>query len=261
MWMFDKTLDALRSQDLQWLVDTRVRESAILEYKRQPYGGSDGEIRKMLRDVTAMANAEGGVLILGMEEDGDGIAAALTPVAQADVEAPRIVSSCLANVAERIPGLRAVPVPIRPGESVIVIQIPRSHRKPHMITFQGGTEFWIRHDRQQSRMSIAEVRAAVRSTEELELKAERFIEQRRGALGRGSGLRFGLMGTPLLLEEGRVEVGDRSLVALLRDPPTLRPGGHGVALVEPPALIRPTLRGLAALDQHQSLEVFRNGHV
>lgn len=44
-----------------------------------------------------------------------------------------------------------------------------------MITFQGATEFWIRHDRQNARMSIAEIRAATRATEDLVAKVDQAL--------------------------------------------------------------------------------------
>lgn len=61
------------------------------------YGGADAQIREMLRDVASMANAEGGAIVIGMDEDGDGRAAGLVPVADAETQANRLVSSCLAE--------------------------------------------------------------------------------------------------------------------------------------------------------------------
>lgn len=99
------------------------------------------------------------------------------------------------------------------------------------------------------------------ATEELEMKMRQFIAERRQPwLAREDSL-FALTATPLLLEEGRVDASSRQLAALLREPPTLRPG-RGVRLVEPDSPVVPTLRGLRAdvRDVHW-LEVYRTGHI
>jgi predicted HTH transcriptional regulator len=177
MWPFASRLEDLQAQDVTRLVEDRVRESSDIELKRQMYGGSDSDIREMLRDVASMANADGGVILIGVDEDGEGTATAIVPQKDGEKQAARLVSSCLASLAERVPGLQARPVAVHGGD-VIVVRIPKSYRKPHMITFGGATDFWIRHDRQKSRMSIAEVRSAISATEDLEMKAAAYIEYR-----------------------------------------------------------------------------------
>jgi predicted HTH transcriptional regulator len=207
VWIFSKPLDQLAGEDFVFLIANRVRESATLEFKRDVYGANNAGIREMARDVSALANAEGGILIIGMAEDDDGVAKELCGVPEAEIQANRLIASCMANVSERIPGLRALPIPLVSGH-VIVAQIPRSYRRPHMITFEGANDFWIRHDRQKSRMSIAEVRTAVTMTEELERKVERFLEDRRRGWAEEEKTIFVLSATPLLLEEGRIAVTD-----------------------------------------------------
>jgi hypothetical protein len=178
------------------------------------------------------------------------------------MHANRILTLCNTHIDERIPGLRATRVPIEGGD-VIVVRIPTSHRKPHMIKHEGLTDFWIRHDRQKSRMSMAEIRAAITATEDLEMKVEQFVIQRRSATSSGRhDLAYVLMATPLLLEDGRVDTADRDLRRLLREPPSYRPPGSGAPISSENARVRPTLRGVRAMeDQVSTLEVFRNGHV
>jgi predicted HTH transcriptional regulator len=155
-----------------------VRETATLEYKAEMYGRAQADVKEMVRDVVSLANAEGGIVIIGMAEDEEGSAKAIQPIADAEIQADRLVSSCLSNVSERISGLRAVPIPVASG-AIIVVHVPRSYRRPHMVTYDGANDFWKRHDRQKSRMSIGEVRTAVTMTEDLESKAERLLESRR----------------------------------------------------------------------------------
>jgi Schlafen, AlbA_2 len=263
VWTFSKRVDDLTAGDLAALVSAGAVETVALEFKREAYGHGDEATREMLRDITSMANAEGGVIVIGIDEDDEGAATALTAVVNGDAEAARIVSSCVDNITDRIPGFRARPVPFGTGH-LILVYIPRSYRRPHMITFKGATDFWIRHDRQKSRMSITEIRAAVTTTQELGMKVEQFVEQRRQLVME---LRpqpiFGLMATPLLLEEGRVDISEPGLSELLKDPPAVRQLGGSVRLAYAHAAqVIPTVRGLAALEEDkQVLEVFRSGHV
>src|SRR2546422_11582607 len=112
MWIFTRPIQQLQPEDLELLITNRVRENVSLDFKRDMYGRKDADIREMLRDVSSLGNAEGGALIIGMEENRDGLATKLHPVPEAEKQAHRLVSSCTANLAERIPGLQAQPVPI-----------------------------------------------------------------------------------------------------------------------------------------------------
>jgi predicted HTH transcriptional regulator len=167
VWIFSKPIDQLGGEELRFLIANRIRETTTLEFKRAMHDSQPLAVLEMLRDVSSMANAEGGIMILGMDEDGQGVAKKLVNVPDPERQSNRLVSSCLSGITERIPGLRAVPISYGRG-TAIVVQIPRSHRRPHMVTYQGANEFWMRHDRQKSKMSVAELRTAVTMTEELQ---------------------------------------------------------------------------------------------
>lgn len=95
MWLFSKPSEQLTEDDLGALITNGVRESVTLEFKRQMYDRRDPNARiEMLRDISSIANAEGGVLVVGIQEDGAGTAQALVPVPDAEVEAARIISTC-----------------------------------------------------------------------------------------------------------------------------------------------------------------------
>ncbi len=174
-----KPVTEVTEQDLRRLIADRVRESQTLDYKRESYGRNDDQIREMLRDISAMANAFGGDLLIGVEEDDESIASDLYGIENAEEEAQRIVSSCLSNIQERVPGLVAWPVPLSTGRSVIVVRVPQSLRAPHMVTFRGINQFWARRDQQKTPMSVYEIKETCLKVERLMEKLERFIGQRK----------------------------------------------------------------------------------
>lgn len=256
-----KPLEEISEADLQALIDNGVRESQTLEYKREVYGRGDEEVREMLRDISSIANAFGGDMLIGVEEDREGVAVALRGVENGEVEATRIVSSCLSNIEERIPGLRAWPVSLHNGHHVICLRIPRSLRAPHLVTFKGLNQFWARHDRQKAPMSIHEVRDVCLRVEGLMERLERFLEKRKREILEEIDATpyYVITVTPIFVGTEVVEIRDQKLRELLCNPPGQRYEGWPVPTGCRP---EPTLNGLTTeVRDWKTLELFRNGHV
>ena len=60
--------DNVEEADLDELFTTQVPEGLRIEYKREPYGKSPDDKREALKDISCFANASGGHLIIGIEE-------------------------------------------------------------------------------------------------------------------------------------------------------------------------------------------------
>ena len=48
-----------------------VAESERLEFKREAYGRADDDVREFLKDISSMANAAGGFLLIGVDADAE----------------------------------------------------------------------------------------------------------------------------------------------------------------------------------------------
>ena len=155
-----KSLLSIRESDLQSLVDDEVREDATLEYKSQLQIGSTGEKKEFLFDVSAFANSRGGHLIFGIKEQ-HGAAKELVGIAVAnpDAERDRIENLIRNGIEPRIPGLGIAMVKLTNGKYCIVIHIPQSWAKPHMVSL-GGSRFYIRGSGGKQPLDINEIRAA-----------------------------------------------------------------------------------------------------
>ncbi len=121
-----KTLD-----DLRRIVKERLEETTWLEFKRQlPGSGNNNDIAK---DLAAFANAEGGVIIYGIEEDNAGRAKALTPFPISGV------GERVTLVAQRLDetlALRSVTTVLADGaadEGFVIVEVPPSERAPHLF--------------------------------------------------------------------------------------------------------------------------------
>jgi len=77
---FGKPLNEVGQGDLETLVQQEVRERQTVEFKRDAYARNDEGTREMLRDISAMANAYGGDILLGVETVGDGVLLSVSPM-------------------------------------------------------------------------------------------------------------------------------------------------------------------------------------
>jgi hypothetical protein len=257
--MFGKPVDALTLADLQILI--RVAEGQALEFKAATYGRNDEDVREMLRDVSAMANASGGLLLIGVETDADERATSLVGIPDTDEEVSRMLQSMNANLDERIVGLSARAIPLTADRAIAVFEIPQSLRAPHMITFRGLNQFWRRYGTHKGPMRTEEVRDACMRVENLWRSAEDFIAERRAALIQGvphGAVTMVLTATPAIVKGELLDPTHTALKAVLRTPPNQRDGGFNVPRGENQ---RPTLQGIRVRGAYGHLEVFRNGHV
>ncbi|MGB2694793.1 MAG: ATP-binding protein [Dehalococcoidia bacterium] len=116
-------------EDLVRIVRERLEETTRLEFKRQlPESGKNDDLAK---DLAAMANTEGGVIIYGIEEDKEGRATGL-------------YSFPTSGAGERVALVaQTLDEPIRLGsidsiasqekrKGFLVVQVPKSDRAPHL---------------------------------------------------------------------------------------------------------------------------------
>jgi hypothetical protein len=160
--IFDgRSLHDLSLSDFQLLIDNHEPEGPNLEYKEAAYSGRPADIREMLRDVTALANAEGGYLVMGIREDYASRAAALTPIDNPKIKAQAINQACLDGIQERIPGLEIVPYEIGFNQGIIAVRVPPSGQRPHMMVRDQSTDFVCRYGTDKRTMTLGEIRELV----------------------------------------------------------------------------------------------------
>ena len=90
---------------LQALCDLRMPEDIDLDYKRQDAYTTTGPggLDELAKDVTALANARGGLIIIGIAEDSQGRADALSEVTVSDNKIGQMYSGLRARVVPYLP--------------------------------------------------------------------------------------------------------------------------------------------------------------
>lgn len=143
--VFGARVDELSWERLLGVVSSAASESQDLEFKGQHYGNSDSDKREFAKDIASLANASGGVLLIGIVES-DGRAAGIQEVSllESDIVRYRQIA---ANFVAPLPSfeLMAVPSPDSSDVGVLAIVVERSSSSPHGQLVNEGFRFPRRH--------------------------------------------------------------------------------------------------------------------
>jgi len=177
--MFGKAFDEVSVADLQALVDARIPEGRRLEFKRDHYGRTDDAKREFAADVSAMANALGGYLLIGIEEE-NGIASGVVGVDAGNPDAlvRGIAESIRASIEPPILGVRVRWIEIDVGRGVLMIQVERSWNAPHRVVVARDNRFFLRDENGKHPMSVTELRRAFLFASEVEERIRSFRSER-----------------------------------------------------------------------------------
>jgi len=131
MLLDEKSIGSASMSDIEQLVSDVICESRRLEYKSAWWGENDEARREMLRDISALANADGGYIVIGVETE--------TGVGAGDLECPtrlagvpranyqeRIVRSCRDNFDPPCVGIDAAQIEYGDDRAIVIVKVPRA---------------------------------------------------------------------------------------------------------------------------------------
>lgn len=179
---------AISLGDLGDLVADGIPEGRQLEFKRDHYGRRDEDRREFAADISAMANAFGGYIAIGIDER-NGIAADICGVTAADPDAlVRAVTETLRTSFEPpLPAFRVKWIAVEVERGVLMIQVARSWNGPHRVTVAKDHRFFIRDENGKHPMSVAELRRAFLFASDVEERIRRFRIERLEILTNNEG--------------------------------------------------------------------------
>ncbi len=146
--------------DLLTLCKERIPENQRLDYKRELNLEPPKERRELLKDITALANSNGGMIIYGIQEekhpDLGSIASELTPICEADL-IDKVTRILRTNIA---PGLQFYlhKIEARLGGYYILAYVPESHLKPHAINWDKRIYYYARRNQDNVPLTEPEIR-------------------------------------------------------------------------------------------------------
>ncbi|MGB0424326.1 MAG: helix-turn-helix domain-containing protein [Flavobacteriales bacterium] len=154
---------------LEYLIKSSAEESVHIEYKAAgALEGTDYKKHEISKDVSAMANADGGIIVYGISEE-DHIPKNYSFINGNSYSKEWLEQVINSKIKRRIPEL-TIDV-IRLGnkitQSIYVVKIPRSQEAPHMAS---DGRYYKRYNFESKRMEEYEVRDLFRRTGETSLK-------------------------------------------------------------------------------------------
>jgi hypothetical protein len=203
------------------LVALSVSESEVLDFKNgigpwQTHPGQDpgtGE-REFSKDVAALANLRGGLLLAGMDEK-KGVAASPSRIpASVNTEAEeQRLRTALHNYQAPLAECRFVWVPAKPDGYYLAVVIPPSRRMPHAVITPGDSQhslrFPVRHGRDTIWLTESEVaeryRRRLDAQQDERARMEQVVADGRTALEAADGVWLYVAAVPELRAVGRLD--------------------------------------------------------
>ena len=181
MLLDKKPFDQLLGDDVLGLIPGTA-EGRRIDYKLELPGDGERDVRNVLADVCALANAAGGYLVYGVQEEKDdagantGIPESVVGVGEVNEDRFTLDLQQRINdgIEPRIIGHRARFIPVGDAGKVLIIRIPASLLSPHRVTYRGTRDFYIRHDRGNQLMDLDEIRSAFLDVSTLSERVEEF---------------------------------------------------------------------------------------
>lgn len=177
-----KLASQLTEDDLKQLIDDRRQEDRYIDYKRDAYGKADADKRELLKDVVGFANASGGIIFIGIEENASNIPIAL-PGVEPDVNRKdpmeRYERTIRTGIEPRLAGVMIEPIPVGSTDRVVIaIGVPQSLSRPHRVRTNGSERWTIRHNRDTIDMTYTEIRSAFLDIENIGRRVRQFQKER-----------------------------------------------------------------------------------
>lgn len=124
---------------IQQYIDDSIEESSTVEYKAADTLGANGWKPEMAKDVSAMANSAGGIIIYGVreyqEKEKEHLPERIDPIDRTQFSKETLENIITSNIQPRIEGLTIHPVSIdtEPTGVIYVVEIPQS-TTAHQVT-------------------------------------------------------------------------------------------------------------------------------
>lgn len=156
-----KPLAEWEEADVFALVEERIEEGQRLEFKRQLDLGTPKQRSEACKDASGLANAQGGLLIYGVDEerqdDGRRIPTRTTPLSDGDVRSR--LEDVLDSAVHPALNMEARQIDVE-GGYFLVVRVYQRLGVPHMVDGYGEMRFYIRSGLKTRPMTQQEIASA-----------------------------------------------------------------------------------------------------
>ena len=143
-------------------------EGPLLDVKSAMYGNGDSDKRELAADIAALANVDGGVILVGATEV-DGVVDDLVPIEITDQE-PRVRAILANNVVPVLGGVDVVWIDAtgKSGFGYLAIRVQPSTHRPHAVEKGKDLRFPVRDGSTKRYMRIDEIEREIVSRQQTE---------------------------------------------------------------------------------------------
>ena len=291
-----RRISELTNQEITDFIGNQ-EENLWIEFKRQEYhrdpDDQEKHKREICKDVTAMANAEGGYILIGVQETR-GLAQGFFTVNDSDKIVERIYSVCLQSIDPRIQNLEVKPRSFEwngKGITLVIVHIPPSDMRPHCFVWKNSTQFVKRYGDRVREYPISELGDAIsvrhyppivgQIDDKLNAILRYAQRDRRSSMSTDDNaleqddvsnllhlmtLRFEsavsddpyyrILAVPTTINHNAVPTQEKEIQAILRNPPNVRRTGFGFTGV---AQVESSREGITGIDIDYDVSVLKNG--
>jgi len=280
----DKRASDITGDDLMGIIG--VPEDEWLEFKQIGYLGDGTKGAELAKDISAMANAGGGYILIGVSEKNER-ASGFCSVTKIEAETDHIRDQCLQRIEPRLVGLEIVPksVPTGGTPTVLIIRIPHGEASPYGFKSDNRTVFVRRygaHVRHYPVADLADAFAArkppawVSALTSLARSPDRRVDIDASALEHSdpnslidvmterftrdveSRPFYRILILPTAPRADAIDTDAQAIRAIVDDPPHVRALGFGLGGLKD---VRPSAEGLVGTDGENTLLVLKNGFI
>lgn len=185
MTFSNKPLDSITEADLHELASQNSVDLKKLEFRPALPGRSRSDEREFLYDIASFANAAGGELIYGIENDGESWKLVGLQINDVQTEKKRLERLILDGIEPVIRGLKVQDVVLTDSRHAFVIRIPQGWAGPHWAKHRNGNNFYSRASAGKYLLGYHELRGMFAQCEDRVGRLRQFRLERLGKIVAG----------------------------------------------------------------------------
>ncbi len=162
MYISLNELNSLTIDHIKKLLENKIPEGKLIDYKEKLSTSTYDEKKEFLADVSSFANAGGGNLIYGIqEESGIPIDIPGFEVDNVDSEILKLENLIRDCTEQRIQGVAIKSLTIVSNKVVFVIYIPKSFNPPHVVKIGSHWRFYSRNSAGKYPLEVSELKSII----------------------------------------------------------------------------------------------------